>query len=576
VKPLDPLNEVGDLELLLASGAIPLVRAELVRLEDSTLDDRGVVALLYARGELALRAGSFEEAHGFLGHAADGYRDLGEREAEDLTRIEAHIAVAKRGPRAASLEAAAELARLSTAVSSERAGVAAELARGIAQRAAGDLAGARAAWSAALSKGEGMPDLRMRVANELGGLYLSTGAAGAARSLFSRAAELARRLDHAVIELCAQQGLAQAATLRGELTVARRHLLRAESIAERLDDRPARVAALCELSELASLWERHGDALELARKALSLTEDADATTERPRAWASRALARAMMELGDAEAEGHVAHARSAFEKLGDRLGESLTRWDAAALGERSRTPGGDDGWFEPAWTLATMGEARRVLELLADRRESSGGAAAPEPEDVARLALAERFPSLVEEIEVELLSERPERLVPLSLERADAHRNAARLSVLSTGRRGLMLAAVVSPVIGVKRHAYPAATAAAVLVGQLPGVCVWAWRPPHHGSVVARDLSALRAALGNQTRAVVGRFVQARVSSPGFGAGAGAQVEGADVPALVAAALAASPAALVLWHETGGAGSLDWDAECDVVAKMAGFAVSRR
>lgn len=575
MKPLDPLSGLGELESLLSSASVGLVRAELVRLEDSTLDDHGVVALLYARAELALRLRAYDEAHGFLLHAATGYRDLGEREAEELARAHGHLAVAMRGPRAASLEAAVELERLASAASTERVKATCDHGRGVARRATGELLLAHEAWTSALSGSEEMPDLRARVLLELGELYLSVGAIGGATSLLVRSAELARRLDHAIIEQRAHQSLARAASHRGDLAAARRHWLRCEVVADALEDLTARVEALSALAEIATQWERHGDALELSRTALALAEGQEPAQPSMLAWASRALGRATMELGDEEAAAHVARAREAFEELGDKLGEALARWDEAALAERARPSGVGVGWFEAGWMLATLGDSRRVLDLLADRRESRGGAESPEPHDVARLALAERFSSHADGVEAELLADQPARLIALSQERADAHRNAARLCVLSAAPAGLVVAAIAAPPIGVARHAYPPATAAAVLVGQLPGVCVWAWRPPHHGLLIARDLAAVRAALGAQVRVVVARYAAARVVSPGFGAGASARLEGADAAALCFAALAAAPGALVLREPSDPEDALDWDAECDVLVKMAGLTLTR-
>jgi len=140
------------------------------------------------------------------------------------------------------------------------------------------------------------------------------------------------------------------------------------------------------------------------------------------------------------------------------------------------------------------------------------------------------------------------------------------LALSSAAPPGLFVAAVAGGAIGAGVRAVPNRKSAAALVGQIPGAACWAWGAGTSPAVLARDLSALRVALGEDCRAVVGWFPEARVSEAPFAGELGAELVGADVGALVAAALAARPGTV---HRLPG---LAWDGEAEALLRMSGFA----
>jgi hypothetical protein len=121
---------------------------------------------------------------------------------------------------------------------------------------------------------------------------------------------------------------------------------------------------------------------------------------------------------------------------------------------------------------------------------------------------------------------------PRSIDRQRAaERNLARLSALSSGDAGLVVAAIAHEVTKADRALPHDGSSAAAL----PGVAVWAWRAGEDPAVIAADLAAARASLGEGTRAVLVLRPRARVVSPPLHGEVGAVVEAVDAVPLVRA-----------------------------------------
>ena len=119
--------------------------------------------------------------------------------------------------------------------------------------------------------------------------------------------------------------------------------------------------------------------------------------------------------------------------------------------------------------------------------------------------------------------------------RQAAERNAGRLSTLADATvPGLVVAAIAGDALGVDR-ALPPELAAAAAIAALPGVVVWAWPATATPEEIGRDLAAVRASAGDDTRAVVVLRRNARVLSSPFQGEVGAEVEGVDAVPLVRA-----------------------------------------
>src|SRR5690606_29402464 len=126
----------------------------------------------------------------------------------------------------------------------------------------------------------------------------------------------------------------------------------------------------------------------------------------------------------------------------------------------------------------------------------------------------------------------------------------------------LYAAAIAAGAIGNGARPVPPPRSAATLLGQLPGLAVWIWSGDTTASELARDLSALRAALGEDTRATLGWFPEARVGSVPFAGELGADLLGAELSPVLARALSDPPATLRLLAGVG------WNGEAEALARM--------
>jgi hypothetical protein len=81
----------------------------------------------------------------------------------------------------------------------------------------------------------------------------------------------------------------------------------------------------------------------------------------------------------------------------------------------------------------------------------------------------------------------------------------------------------------------PPEASAATAIAALPGVLFWAWPAGTAPEEIGRDLAAARAALGEETRAVVVLRRQARVLSAPIQGEVCAEIEGVDAVPLVRA-----------------------------------------
>ncbi len=122
---------------------------------------------------------------------------------------------------------------------------------------------------------------------------------------------------------------------------------------------------------------------------------------------------------------------------------------------------------------------------------------------------------------------------------AAAHRNLERLAAMADAPPGLVVAAVASAAVGGVHRGLPStafARASWAALAELPGMAVWAWPSSTPPEEIGRDLVAARAALGDDTRAVLVLRPRARVVSAPLPGEVGAEVEGVDAVPLIRAA----------------------------------------
>jgi tetratricopeptide (TPR) repeat protein len=560
MRPLDPLAPLSPLARLLAGAPAAEAHAEIARLAALALDPPAAAALVFARGALALREGALEAARAQLDAAASALDAAGATEAAALARCEAWIAAVRRGPRAAQAEAAAALDALAAAPPSGLVRAVALHYRGAAERALGDAGATQRSLLAAFREAEPFLPERAQILNSLGTLYVVLGAFGAAEALLEHAAELHHQLGDATGEAIAHGQLGAAALGRGQLEAARRHLQRQEWLASRLGDAFGQARALSFLAEVALEAGRAAEAAELAERAAAVAASVTPPLAMWTAYATRALGRARLEMGETEAaRATLEAARLAFTRLAHPLGLALTGWDRARLEAGAGTA---TDWFGPAWGLGALGLAPRVARLLADRRALG---AATEDEGLALAALAQAAPHLAAAEEVALVYAAPEALAILAARRTAAQRNLARLGALVLAPRGLWVAALAAEALGGLR-ALPPERAAGAAIASLPGAAVWVWPASTAPEEVARDLAAARAALGDDTRAALALRPEARVTAPPFQGEVGASAEGLDAPALLARATGLAAGAL------GREATTPWSPEAEARAAMGGYA----
>ncbi len=618
MRPLEPLAPLSPIARLLKSAPAAAVVAELDRLTALPLEPLPAAALAFARGALRLREGALVQARDELDAASTALLAAGEVEASLLARCEALLAAVRRGPRSAYAGAVSALDAILLKAEKEglsRVAVVALHYRGTAERLSGDALATqrtlldafqrsdrRSSNRSALPRGttsrESMTDRggggpdepgsaggegasplpgpndesplldeRAQILNSLGTLYVVLGAYGAAQALLEHAAELACRLGDAVGEAIAHGQLGSAALALGDLDRARRHLQKQEWLASRSGDVFGRTRALTFLADVALDAGRPDEAAEVAELALKSAASVEPPLALWAAYATRALGRARMEVGDnAAARVHLEAARGGFTQFGNPLGQALVEWDLARLVfEEARAVGHEitatPDWFAPAWALGSLGLGARVAKLLADRRRTGGVV------DLALAASAQAAPHLAVAQEIELIYGDPAALAAIASRRNAAQRNLGRLAALTLAPKGLLVAAIASDAIGGAHRALPPERSAGAALLEIPGASVWGFPLAASIEEVGRDLAALRAALGPDTRAVLVARPLAHVVAPPFPGELGASLEGIDAADLIAAARALDAGILDVDH------SVSWSPDAEARARMAGFTV---
>jgi len=570
MRPLEPLAASSAIARLLKGAPANEVRTEVARLGERTLHGAEAAALAFARGALALREGALDAAHTDLTAAAATFEELGQAQARSLSLCEAWLAAIRRGPRAIYAEAIAALDALAVEARGDAlVEVVALHYRGTAQRFSGDAIATQRTLLDAFARSEPFLEERAQILNSLGTLYVVLGAFGAAHAMLEHAAELHHQTGDAVGEAIAYGQLGSAALARGELERSRRYLQKQEWFAAKVGDAFGRARALTFLADLALELGRPDDAVTLAETARSVAESVTPPLGIWVAYATRALGRARVELGEPGARADLLRATELFAKIGNLLGDALARWDLAHLAAREGGPDAPTAsWFSAAWAFGSLGLTLRVAQLLRDqRRLSASGPTAPH-EVVA--AVAQGFSHLGVTQELELVYGEAEVLASIAARRTAGQRNLGRLGALAIAAPGLHVAAIAAEAIGHGRSAIPGERAAAALIGAFPGAAVVAWPLSTSVGEVARDLAALRVAFGEDARAVLASAPGARVTGVPFAGEATAELAGVSVAPLVSEALSLVAAELAVRPDVG------WSPEAEALALMAGYRVRVR
>jgi tetratricopeptide (TPR) repeat protein len=576
MRPLEPLAPFSPIARLLKSAPAADVVAELDRLALVALEPLPAAALTFARGALRLREGALVQARDELDAASAALLAAGEIEAGLLARCEALLAAVRRGPRSAYAGAVSALDAILFEAEKKafpRVAVVALHYRGTAERLSGDALATQRTLLDAFQRSDAndhdapLLDERAQILNSLGTLYVVLGAYGAAQALLEHAAELACRLGDAVGEAIAHGQLGSAALALGDLDRARRHLQKQEWLASRSGDVFGRTRALTFLADVALDAGRPDEAADLADLALKSAASVEPPLTLWAAYATRALGRARLEVGDtAAARVRLEAARAGFTQFGNPLGQALVDWDLARLVfEEARAVGHEiaapPDWFAPAWALGSLGLGARVAKLLADRRRTGGVV------DLALAASAQAAPHLAVAQEIELIYGDPAALAAIASRRNAAQRNLGRLAALTLAPKGLLLAAVAADSIGGAHRALPPERSAGAALLEIPGAAIWGFPLAASIEEVGRDLAALRVALGPDTRAVLVARPLAHVVAPPFPGELGASLEGVDAADLIAAARALDAGLLDVDH------SVSWSPDAEARARMAGFTV---
>ncbi|MDC3955935.1 tetratricopeptide repeat protein [Polyangium jinanense] len=572
IRPLDPLNEVSSIARLLKSAPAEEAHAEMARLETQGLDPLRAAARNFAKGALGQREGALDVARESLSAAAAAFADLGETRASKIARCEALLAAVRRGPRPVYRESIATLEAITREADGDAlVEVVATHYRGTAERLLGDAAATQRSLLWALERSQPFLDERAKILNSLGTLYVVMGAHGAARELLEHAAELHHQHGDVIGEAISFGQLGSAALALGNLERARHFLQRQEWLCSRVGDVFGQARALNFLADVASARGRPDDALALATRAREIAAAARPPLRLWIAYATRAIGRARMDLGDTNAREELEAAATLFGEVGNPLGAALTSWDRARIEARANAaapePRAHASFFGPASQLAALGLSGRVAEVLRDDRTFSRSDARASEKAIA--AASQGLPHLSVAQEVELLHGSPDELARLAEAKTTAQRNLARLSSFCLAPPGLLVAAVASPSAGTGRPSLPSERSAAAAIADMPGLVVWAWVASAPVDEVARDLASLKVALGGDARARLSRVADARVLSAPLAGEVGPLVEALDLGPIVAAALSLPPGTLEV-----GAG-ITWDAEAEGRAVMAGFGVRR-
>ena len=574
IRPIDPLNEVSSIARLLKSAPAEEAHAEMARLEALDLDPLRSAARLFAKGALGQREGALDVARESLSAAAAAFADLGEVRASKIARCEAILAAVRRGPRAVYRESIATLEVITRDADGDALiEVVATHYRGTAERLLGDAAATQRSLLWALERSQPFLDERAKILNSLGTLYVVMGAHGAARDLLEHAAELHHQHGDVIGEAIAFGQLGSAALALGNLERARHFLQRQEWLCSRVGDVFGQARALNFLADVATARGRPDDALALATRAREIAAAARPPLRLWIAYATRAIGRARMDLGDANAREDLEAAATLFGEVGNPLGAALTGWDRARLEARAQGSTPDleapSSFFGPASQLAALGLAGRVAEVLRDERTFAMPPAGARASEKAIAAASQGLPHLSVAQEVELLHASPDELARLAEAKTTAQRNLARLSSFCLAQPGLFVAAVASPSAGTGRPSLPSERSAAAAIADMPGLVVWAWLASTPLVEVARDLASLKVALGGDARARLSRVADARVLSAPLAGEVGPLVEALDLGPIVAAALSLPPGTLEV-----GVG-IPWDPEAQGRAVMAGFSTRR-
>jgi tetratricopeptide (TPR) repeat protein len=574
MRPLDPLASTPSVEQHLRSAPPEEVKAELARLEQSPMTRAAHAARIYAEGALALREGRLDDACRLLAEAAPLLAEHVDAEAGALGECESWLSRIRRGPRAVYGDAVTALEALAARhPSSALVQVVALHYRGTALRYAGQAEATLGVLLEAFGRSEGLLSERAQVLNSLGTLYVLLGAYGAAHAVLEHAAELNHQIGDRVGEAISYGQLGSAAVALGELETARRHFQRQEWLASRLGDHFGQARALTMLGDLAIDMGRPDDALMLAEQARTVASSVEPPLAMWVAYSSRTIGRAKLELGDGNAVQELEEVRERFHKIGNQLGEAMVEWDLARHAGRSvRSEASESAasarWFRTAWAFATLGLTSRVAQVLRDLRRLHTTDEERRAGELAIAAASQSFPHLSSTQEVELVYSEPDTLAVIATRRIEGQRNLGRLAALRLAGHGLAVAAVASSAIGTREHAIPTRRSAAVLLGQLPGVALLGWGKGSNAAEIARDLSSLRAASGEDARAALGFYPGAHVTAVPFAGELGVTVAGAELTSLVRAVLASEPASL--WRD----GQIAWDGEAEALARMGGYAPS--
>jgi hypothetical protein len=582
MRPLEPLiaaasSPHASIAKLLKGAPAVEVRREIER--NAALGLRGVeaAALAFAQGALALREGALDPAHESFSRAADAFAALGEAEASALARAEMWLAAIRRGPHRVYGEAIHALAEIAEeAKGSALVLVVALHYRGTAERFAGDALATQRTLLAAFARSEGLLEERAQILNSLGTLYVIMGAFGAAQAMLEHAAELHHQNGDAVGEAIAYGQLGSAALACGELDRARSFLQKQEWFASRVGDAFGRARALVFLADLALELKRPDDTVLLATQAREVAMSVTPHLTMWVAYATRSIGRAKLELGEEGAKAELDRAAELFARIGNQLGDALTRWDLAHLEARSSGGAAGAAWFSAAWALGTLGLPARVAQLLGDQRahalarQREGEVLRTATEEALAVA-AQGTPHLGVEQELRLVYGGPEELAAIASRRVAAQRNLARLAALTIGGVGLYVAAIRSAAIGAEagRSAIPTLRARAAAVAELPGIVVWVWPLASPIAEVARDLASARATLGEDTSAALVVAPEAVVLSPPFAGEVSARVRDARIADAIASAMREEPGSLRLES------TVAWSPDAEALAKLAGYAVVR-
>ncbi len=571
MRPLECLERepvASPVARLLREAPTAEVRDELERLDAVALDGALAAARAHAHGAFALREGRLDDAYRHLDEAAAGFAAAAHPEEHALSLAERWLAAIRRGPRKVVTEAIDALGALADAAGhdSQLVRVVASHYRATAMRYAGQAEGTLKELLAAFAGSDGLLPERAQVLNSLGTLYVVMGAYGAAGSVLSHAAELNHQIGDRVSEAISYGQLGSAALGQGALEDARRYLQKQEWYASLVGDNFGQARALVLLGDLAIDLGRPDDAIELGTRARIIAASVTPPLHMWVAYATRTIGRAKVEMGAEDAREELDAAQALFLRIGNQLGEALVRWDLAHLGAKSPSGEGAALWQESAAKLADLGLTSRVAHVMRDLRALVTEPARAQRLDLVIAAASQSFTHLATTQEVELVLSEPDTVALMATRRIGGQRNLGRLAAQTLATPGLQVAAIAAAAIGATQRPLPSPKSAATLLGQLPGVALWAWPVATPQQEIARDLSSLRVTLGDDSRVVLGRFPDAAIVGIPFAGELGVDVTGADLGPMIGAACLAKPASLTLLA------GVAWDGEAEALARMSGLA----